>query len=173
VNVGGDVVVASAGGRNTGALTAGGQLHVWGDNTAGQLGDGTYTTECYPETISVAGKPVVAFAFGDWMHACAQTVDNCLYCWGSNIYGQLGIGSFTSPLPSPSLVLPNVDSFALGYGTTGAILQNGSLWMWGLNSMCDVGDGTTTNRDTPVQILARSAVRLYAGYWHFAAFVSQ
>jgi len=149
---------------------------VWGDNSAGQLGDGGLLpgAACYPVSLSVAGKTVVAFAFGDGLYACAQTSDNDLYCWGSNADGQLGIGSpVTLQAPSPTLVLPNVDTFALGFGTTGAVLRNGSLWMWGLNSACDVGDGTVTTQYAPIEIFNGSAVRLFAGYYHFAAFIAQ
>jgi alpha-tubulin suppressor-like RCC1 family protein len=171
VMVGGhNLTVASAGGRNTGAVTTSGALYVWGDNSAGQLGNGAYATACTAGIISVAGKTVVAFAFGDDMHACARTSDNDLYCWGDNAFGQIGDSTLTTRT-LPTLVLTNVQVFALGYGMTGAIRTDSLLSMWGLNTDCSVGDGTVTNRSTPTQILGRASM-LVCGYYHCAAYLS-
>ena len=75
------------GGSVGGAATSSG-LQMWGDNTQGQLGDGTNTSHWSPETIALqnVNKVVVGRT-----HVCALTNGSpaTVYCWGENGYGQL------------------------------------------------------------------------------------
>jgi alpha-tubulin suppressor-like RCC1 family protein len=89
-----------AGARHTCALSALDQLvYCWGDDSLGQLGDGS--TAARPKPQRVAG----ALAFGavsvGAYHSCGITLSKgALYCWGNGSSGQLGAGSYTSsPVP--------------------------------------------------------------------------
>ena len=88
--------------------------------------------------------------------------------WGCNSLGQLGDGTFTSK-SSPVFVLGGfkdwsiLESFALEFGqgisahpvgdNTLAIRDNGELWGWGNNISGQLGDGTTTQRNSPVSVV--------------------
>ncbi|PKD29807.1 Cell cycle control protein [Ruminococcus bromii] len=80
--------------------------------------------------------------------------------WGRNYYGQLGVYSNAdSKIPikvnNSSSTLPekSVKYIALGYYHSAAITKDGSLYMWGYNRSGQLGDGTTTDRYTPVKIM--------------------
>ncbi len=60
----------------------------WGDNTYGQLGDGTVKSSLTPVTVLDLTN-VRQIALGGF-HTCALLIDNTVKCWGGNWFGQLG-----------------------------------------------------------------------------------
>jgi alpha-tubulin suppressor-like RCC1 family protein len=77
-----------------------GTVYCWGNNTHGQLGDGTTTSESTPVTLS--GITLKSIRGGN-SFTCGVGVDNNAYCWGINIFGALGTGDTTSRL-TPTLL---------------------------------------------------------------------
>jgi prepilin-type N-terminal cleavage/methylation domain-containing protein len=74
--------------------------------------------------------------------------------WGANGQGELGNNSTTnvvSPFVSPT-GLGSVRMAAMGYRFTLAVKADGTVWAWGNNAAGQLGDGTTTQRTTPVQV---------------------
>ncbi|MCP8614534.1 InlB B-repeat-containing protein, partial [Bifidobacterium asteroides] len=79
------------------AIGSDGNLYTWGNNSDGQLGDGTNTNRNTPAPI---GKPAGAPAGFTWQqigqgcrHSAALGSDGNLYTWGDNSYGELGDGT--------------------------------------------------------------------------------
>ncbi|MCX5985064.1 MAG: hypothetical protein NTX54_00895 [Chloroflexi bacterium] len=86
-----------AGGSYTCGLVSGGTAYCWGDNGAGQLGDGSATDRTAPVPAPVAvsgGRNFTALAAGG-QHTCGLVSGGTAYCWGGNSEGQLGDGSQT------------------------------------------------------------------------------
>ena len=93
-----DASTVSAGFYHTCALLRSGSVKCWGDNTAGQLGDGTTTNSAAPVAVSGITN-AVAMAAGGYQ-SCAVLDSGSIQCWGWNAHGQLGNDSTTdSPLP--------------------------------------------------------------------------
>jgi alpha-tubulin suppressor-like RCC1 family protein len=91
-----DVIAIGAGGSFSVALTDDGRVWTWGDNSFGELGDGTTTPRASAATV--AGLPaIVKIAVGS-NHVLAMTADATVYAWGLNSGGQLGDGTTTNRL---------------------------------------------------------------------------
>lgn len=90
----------------------------------------------------------------------ALDTDGQVWAWGGNALGQLGIGVAEPNHSEPTMVntFPAgiaIQSITAGPNQAFAIDTNGDLWAWGINSNAYegiLGDGTATNRDTPVKI---------------------
>lgn len=97
-----------AGSAHSVALNEWGQCFTWGSNSRGQLGCNTaagHESMCTtPKLVKpLATRHVVQIASGLY-HTLALTQAGELYAWGSNAYGQLGIGEFGDPVCQPTLV---------------------------------------------------------------------
>ena len=174
-------VAISSGYRHTCAILDDGSVSCWGRNDAGQLGDGTDTERNTPtQTLSLGiGRTAVAISSGN-SHSCAILDDASVSCWGDNGYGQLGDGTNTTRnTPTQTATLgTGRTAVALSSGSahTCAILDDGSVSCWGENQYGQLGDGTTTGRNTPTQTSSlgtgRTAVALSSGGWHTCAILN-
>jgi alpha-tubulin suppressor-like RCC1 family protein len=110
-------------------------------------------------------------AAGD--HNCAITTDAALLCWGSNYSGQLGDGT-TADHSTPQAVTglaEGVSAVATGTSHTCAISGDGQLQCWGANGDGRLGDGTTAQSSTPVDVdgLSSGVISVAAGEFHTCA----
>lgn len=144
----------SAGASHSLARGDDGNTYAWGANFDGALGNGTIGSSAIPVLvsapagvtfISVAAARDRGFAVGD---------DGNAYAWGSNFFGALGDGTDTNSTVPVAVSVPagvtfvslsaDVPAFALG--------DDGNTYAWGSNSFGTLGDGSTIDRWTPVQI---------------------
>ena len=130
-----------------------GTVRCWGDNTVGQLGDGTTTARTTP--VTVPGITTAVDIVSGPRHTCVRLMDGTVRCWGENLSGQLGDGTTTNRT-SPVTVsgLTDVDMFAReSYAAhVCARRTDGSVWCWGSNGFYALGDGTNVMRTRPVRM---------------------
>jgi alpha-tubulin suppressor-like RCC1 family protein len=99
-----------------------------------------------------AGAVTPMVSMGD-THGLALRADGTVLAWGSDTYGQLGVGRpLISTVPVKVPGLSSVISIAGGNGHTLAVRQDGTVWAWGQNDFGQLGDGTTVDRSSPVQV---------------------
>lgn len=163
----GVTAITSGGGFNLVALSNG-TAKAWGFN-GGTLGDGTTTTRTSPVTID--GYATLTKPVGGGTFSCGIMSDTKVKCAGNNTDGELGDGTFTSrQTPAAIPGLSGVIGLSAGKRATAcAILTGGTLRCWGNNLTGQVGDGSTTNRNSPVTVTLTGATRVSVGLSHTCA----
>jgi alpha-tubulin suppressor-like RCC1 family protein len=166
-------VTLTAGAEHSCATAATGAAFCWGN--AGTLGNGRsdFSWGFPQDVVMPQGVRFDAVAAGGY-HTCALTTIGALYCWGANLFNQLGNGT-TDPAYVPVPVTMPVAAFvslSTGYWHSCALTASGVAYCWGGNGDGQLGDGTTTSRSTPVAVMAPSGVAfasLSAGGAHTCA----
>jgi len=141
----------SAGYSFSAVIKADGSLWAWGQNSYGQLGDGTTTNKS--GHVRVGADSDWASAATGSEHTIAIKTDGSLWAWGRNNRGQLGIGT-TIDSSAPVRIGTDNDWALLTAGSdyNFAIKKDSTLWGWGYNSSGQLGSGTKTNSLSPVQV---------------------
>ena len=146
-----------AGGHATCGVTTANAAYCWGRNVSGELGIGTvggiYST---PQLVTGGHsfstvRPVGGNVF---QHVCGVTTLGDAYCWGENLFGQLGNGVKNDPRSNPTpLAVSGGHKFLsvhIGHSFTCGVNFGGEVLCWGFNFYAQLGDGTFTDRLTPV-----------------------
>jgi alpha-tubulin suppressor-like RCC1 family protein len=133
------------------ALSRRGGVWCWGNNGAGQLGDGTRENRAAP--VAVAGiSDAIEVAAGD-AHACALHRSGAVSCWGRNEFGAVGddtMGpSAVRTAAVDALGIRDGVGLALGGAHSCVRRRNGGVSCWGVNNFGQVGDGSTLLRPAP------------------------
>ena len=172
VGSGGSVPSIVAGRLHTVALRGDGTVWTWGDNSNGELGDGTGVSRLTPTLVS--GLSLVRAVAAKDLYTVALKADGTVWAWGYNSSGQLGDGTKTQRLaPVQVSGLNDVTAITAGYYHTLAVRADGTVWAWGNNSNGQLGDGTTWPETTPVQVSGLSGVvAVAAGQYHSVALKS-
>lgn len=156
----------SAGVFTTCGLTANGDAFCFGTNSTGMVGDGTTTDASRPAAV-LGGLQFASIAVGR-SHTCAITQAGSTWCWGANTTGQLGTGNTAwSSIPvqvGGGHTFTQVTVSRAQQDHTCALTAAGVAWCWGYNASGQLGDGSNTQRTTPVRVSTiESFVRLATG----------
>ncbi len=171
----GKTVTQISSGKYNSCAVADGKAYCWGNNASGQIGDGTTTNRTFPTLVDasgvLSGKTVTQVvtntitrdsSSADYTlsSACAITTDGGMYCWGDNRQGQLGDGTTTQRNSPVSVNMSGVLSgkkiiqASIGDSHTCAVTSDGGVYCWGNNTYYGLGDGTTTQRLSPVAVIS-------------------
>jgi IPT/TIG domain/Regulator of chromosome condensation (RCC1) repeat len=153
-------------GSSSYALLNDGTVAAWGDNTFGQLGNGSHQSSGVPAPVNGIVNAVAIAAGGS--HAMALLSNGTVMTWGGNTYGTLGNGTSgkghevgdANPMLVPEL--NGVTAIAAGGADDVALMGNGTLEAWGENKSGQLGDGTYVEKDVPTPVRGLYGVRSVA-----------
>jgi alpha-tubulin suppressor-like RCC1 family protein len=164
VNVSGltDIRAIAAGWSHALALKADGTVWAWGRNDNGQIGDGTTTSQKTPVQVKLSGgaflSGVTAVAAGG-NHSVALKADGTVWAWGANAQGEIGDTTSgpsrlypTQAQSSDGMPLTTVTAVAAGGFHSVALKEDGTVWAWGRNVEGQLGDNSTGQKNTAVQV---------------------
>jgi alpha-tubulin suppressor-like RCC1 family protein len=148
----------SAGAFHTCALTTAGGVQCWGDNSSGELGDGTTIGSDGPVSVKGLSTGVTAVAAGDF-GSCALTTAGAVKCWGDDSFGELGNGKTGTENDKPVQVkgLTSGATQVSAGGDHACAIVSGAAECWGENDAGELGNGTTTDSDVPVLVQGLTA----------------
>ena len=159
-------IILSAGGSFCYAVDADGTIWGWGDNTKGQLGNGTKKRAFYPQQAAVTlnGNDVLAIDCGN-ENALFLLSDGTVWTCGPNNYGQQGSSEAPAYAYEPIRIpgLENIVQISSGWGHCMARTADGKLYGWGRNTGGQVGNGTTKNVKEPVLLSLTDIVDVECG----------
>ena len=133
----------SVGSNHTCGVTTTSEAYCWGDNTGGQLGNGSTLPQALPVAVS-GGLSFASVSAGDQTHSCGIATNGAAWCWGFNGNGELGNGSTTgSNVPVSVSGGLTFISLSAGGSTTCGIAAGGGAYCWGRNAEGQLGIGVS------------------------------
>ncbi len=185
------IVGIDCGNKHSVALTADGRVLAWGQNSSGQLGDGTtQQREIATEAVLPAGSADVIAVSGGEEFSLALLADGTVLSWGRDDRGQLGQGIvWDAAVPSGDRIRPapavvpsssfdgeGIVAISAGLGHSLAVTTSGAIWSWGRNNDGQLGDGSTADSNIPARVdtaaiaaAGQSVVGVTAGSFHSLA----
>jgi alpha-tubulin suppressor-like RCC1 family protein len=168
----GNVVYASGGYDHSLAVDSLGNVWSFGDNSNGQLGNDTLTTEDYPVRVLtststnsyLAGVTNVAAGY---LFSLATGTNGSVWSWGYNDNGRTGLGTagatnqeYAEKLLTTTGTLSNIVQVAAGEEFGIALDGTGGVWAWGDNADGEVGESGSTSQSRAIRILSGSGTTL-------------
>ncbi|MEI7926454.1 MAG: S8 family serine peptidase, partial [Chloroflexota bacterium] len=151
------VIAITAGNFHACAILTGGTAKCWGNNSNGQLGDGTVAVRTTPIDVN-GGTTYSSISGGEW-HTCAVTTGGGVKCWGDRALGATGngIGSDTNTPVDVAGLGSGIASVSAGSGFSCAVTTTGGAKCWGANASGQLGNNSQTNSGTPVDVTSLSS----------------
>ena len=151
-------ILGAAGYNHTCATDRAGRLFCWGSNGNGPLGLGEPITRSTPVAVKLPKDRRVTNLFAGYLHTCVLYDNNDLSCWGSNTYGQLGLGTTSSSVgdafnQTPDKLPPvdlgtdrKIKKVAIGESHVCSLFEDGRVKCWGQNDYGGLGLGDVKKR---------------------------
>jgi alpha-tubulin suppressor-like RCC1 family protein len=133
-------------------LATGGQPYCWGDNSAGQLGNGNQSSSLVPVPVTTAA--VFASVSSGRDHSCGVTNSGVGYCWGFN-NGRLGnSGTTFSPTPAAVSGAITFARISAGYSHSCGVATDGTGYCWGPQQSGELGNGLGGGQQTAPAVVS-------------------
>ncbi len=147
-------------------------VYCWGLNVRGELGDGTTSIRAFP--VQVSGLPrdskVEELSAGDGF-TCARTRAEELYCWGTNLRGQLGSETTMTSVPMATKVAFSGVTAISSMKSHSCAIVSGEVQCWGGNTNGQLGDNSLEDKELPSSVLS-DALLVAAGGQHSCGITS-
>jgi alpha-tubulin suppressor-like RCC1 family protein len=151
-----DWTLVAGGGVHTCATRTTSRLFCWGNDSSGQIGDGTVGGPTAPSPAEVTGAATnwAKITTGD-AHSCATKRSGRLFCWGDDNFGALGDGTAGADSATPTQVSGSATNWKLvsgGQASTCATKTTGRAFCWGNDMQGRLGNGAAGATASPDQL---------------------
>ncbi|HWU20135.1 MAG TPA: cutinase family protein [Nocardioides sp.] len=164
VGIGRSWVSVTAAGWHTCGIRRNGSAWCWGDNTFGELGNGTAQRRTRP--AQVAGTTHWLSLSASWNDTCGVDPSGGMYCWGRNWSGQLGDGTTRgSAVPMRIGAARLWLTVSAGEGGACALDIDGSPWCWGSNRYGQIGSAAGSTALVPTALATPADQSQLSGAW--------
>ncbi len=147
------VIIRGDNNSNCGIRTNG-EAYCWGENNAGQIGDGTTTNALIPTKV-IGGHTKWTSIDADQDHSCGIS-NGRAYCWGDSSYGRLGNDLATGDMTQPTIVGGGYTDWLhinVGRYHSCGVRQNGRAYCWGRNNTGQLGDNDAgSSKELPEEV---------------------
>ena len=171
-----DATQVAGGQYHTCAVERAGTVKCWGSNGSNQLGTSVATLSQSTVPVAVPTITNATQVAATASSTCAVLMGGSVSCWGSNGYGQLGIGNMP-PIPGPQPV-PGLTGVTTIRGASDgnhfcALTTAGAVWCWGQNTNGQIGNNQSNNNVmSPAQpTMLAAATDIATGTSHSCAVV--
>jgi alpha-tubulin suppressor-like RCC1 family protein len=160
----GSIVQIAAGDNHTLALKNDGTIWAWGDNTYGQLGNGSGAANSDRPVQVARLTGVIAIAAGG-SHSIALKSDGTVWTWGANNNGQLSIGTTSNPslIPVQVTLYAPVTQIAAGANHCIALQNDGTIWLWGSDGSGQLGNNSGDQNEPARLVQFSNVIQIAAG----------
>ena len=184
------IIQVESGAYHSTALDSIGMVYTWGDNSSGQLGNGTTTGASTPTPVVTAGTPMagkkITSISTSGHHTLALASDGAIYAWGRGGEGQLGNDEWVdktlpgevevsnTPMADKTIVAVSAGAFH-----SFALASDGTVYAWGRNDYGQLGNDTNQYSAVPVSVVttgtpmaSKAVISISAGGFHTLALTS-
>jgi alpha-tubulin suppressor-like RCC1 family protein len=131
-----------------------GTAYCWGKSDVGQAGVGG-KVDVVAEPRPVSGDQSYSTIVAGSAHTCARARDGTAWCWGRNVYGQLGDGTTTDRFaPVQVKGLTRLVSLSATAAHACAMASGGETWCWGYNVDGQIGRDDKRSASSPIRVTA-------------------
>ncbi len=180
-NVLDEMISVSARATQACGVRADGAVICWGTNSGGNFGDGAMTNVALRSAYVLVGSAAPSSGARQvstgLQHTCSVLSNGTAKCWGRNAFGQLGDNTVTNNATpvAAAASLGTIKKISSGGYHSCALLPSGSVYCWGYNAYGQLGNNTTTQSLSPVQVISDSGealtdvINIRTGYYHTCA----
>jgi alpha-tubulin suppressor-like RCC1 family protein len=137
------ITVIKCGAYHSMALTLSGEVYTWGSNYLGQIGCGDNNNKSVPTKVKGLNENKIKMISCGFNHSMALTESGCVYSWGYNEFGQLGIANQIYSNSPKQIEMKDmiIDKIACGHSHSLLLTNNGVIYAFGDNSLGQIGNG--------------------------------
>jgi tRNA A-37 threonylcarbamoyl transferase component Bud32/ATP-dependent protease HslVU (ClpYQ) peptidase subunit len=170
-----NITVVKCGANHSLALTQSGEVYAWGSNYWGQIGCGDNFDKSIPIKVKNFNEIKINMISCGGNHSIALTENGCIYSWGNNEDGQLGIGNTKNSNTPKQIEMKDIviDKITCGAYHSLLLTNMGVIYAFGHNFFGQIGNGMQEHIETPIKLNHDKRFIDIASHWRANLSIAQ
>jgi hypothetical protein len=170
-----NITAIKSGGFHSLVLTRSGEVYAWGSNYRGQIGCGDDFYESIPTKVKALNDIKIKMISCGYHHSMVLTENGCVYSWGYNEFGQLGLGNTINSNTPKQIKMKDIiiDKITCGRSHSLFLTNNGVIYAFGSNLYGQIGSGMKGNIETPMKLNHEKIFIDIASHWNSNISIAQ